>query len=108
VTYFVQGDGACNLPASSSATMSVIVCTNIDELSAAAIKVYPTQTTGIIKVEGPSLVSATMMDMNGKLIETVSLQRESTIDISSYPTGIYMIHVAGEKLSRVHKVIKMD
>jgi hypothetical protein len=108
VTYFVQGDGACNLPASSSATMSVIVCTNIDELSAAAIKVYPTQTTGIIKVEGPSLVSATMMDMNGKFIETVSLQRESTIDISSYPTGMYMIHVAGEKVSRVHKVIKMD
>lgn len=108
ITYFVPGDGACNLPASASATMTVTVCTHVDELSAEAIRVYPTQTYGIIKVEGPSLVSATLMDMNGKLIETISLMRESSIDISSYPAGMYMIHVAGEKVSRVHKVIKMD
>lgn len=108
LTYFVAGDGQCVLPASASATMTVALCSGIDEESGNGVIVYPTQTTGKLIVAGQSLVSARMMDMNGRLIETISLLGHNELDITSYASGIYLLGIDTQTRTTVHKVIKVD
>lgn len=108
VVYFVQGDGQCNLSASASAPLVVEICDGIDEVNASSFQLYPTQTTGIVRVLGQNLVSASIMDMNGRLIETVSLLNQDNIDMTGYASGIYLVRVNAEKKFEIHKVIKVD
>jgi|GEM_PF-6032535 len=108
LTYFVAGDGACVLPASASATMTVEICPGVGEDSKNEITIYPNQTTALLFVNGNALRSATIMDLNGRVIDTVSLISNRIIDISAYSSGMYLIKVDGQNTSEILKVIKVD
>lgn len=108
LTYFVPGDGACVLAASASATMTVEICPGIGEESLSEITIYPTQTLGLMTINGNGLMSATMMDLNGKIIESISLIGNRVIDISTYSSGMYLVKVDGQNVSEILKVIKVD
>jgi len=108
LTYFVPGDGECVLAASASATMTVEICPGVSEESKDEITIYPNQTTALLIVNGKALVSATMMDLNGRVIDTVSLIGNRIIDISAYSSGMYLIKVDGQNISEILKVIKVD
>ncbi len=108
LTYHVQGDGACVLSASASATMTVQTCQSVDETGLESIFIYPTQTSGRFTINGIGINSASIIDMNGRLIETISLLGQNTIDISTYSNGIYLVRIEAYTGSVVQKVIKVD
>lgn len=108
ITYFVQGDGACWLSASASATMTVNVCPNVGEFNQDEITLYPSQTSGRLTVNGSGLISATMMDMHGRLIETISLMGNQILDITHFAVGVYLIKVESQNQIEIFKVIKVD
>ena len=48
-------------------------------------------------------------DLKGKLVSQINLQDmqdERVIDVSSFATGVYMVHIKGEQSSVVKRMIK--
>jgi len=115
ITYTVQGDGACIVGGSATATIEVDDCSSIDEdcssideATANQIKLFPTYTSGNVTVVGTGLTEAVIMDVNGKRLNTVSLFNTSIIEMESLSAGIYFIHVSSSTSSEVFKVVKVN
>lgn len=68
------------------------------------IIVYPSPTSGIIKVDADDVIRIDVYNVNGQLFNTAF--KETVIDISTLPSGIYSVKVATLKSSFVCKVIK--
>jgi hypothetical protein len=48
-------------------------------------------------------------DLNGKLVSQINwqdMQSEQVIDLSSYASGVYMVHITGMQSSVVKRMIK--
>lgn len=48
-------------------------------------------------------------NLKGKLISQIYLQNiqsDQVIDVSSYPTGVYLVHIKGEQSSVLKQIIK--
>lgn len=113
VAYFVPGDGACNLPATSSANITVFAeaechTIGIEELDGNGLVLYPTQTRGQIFFNGNDLVSAVIMDMGGRTVRTVSLLNNQQADVSDLTSGIYLVRVNTKTSAHVFKIVKED
>lgn len=82
-----------------------------DQIGPHQIRIYPNPTKGLLKIEIPNLgdISANLMiySIGGALIQQVRLEGEyADIDLSSQPTGIYLLRISiGDKTS-VWKIIK--
>jgi len=48
------------------------------------------------------------MDINGKLIETISLNNRSVISLEAYTTGIYFVRIVGENKVKTFKVVRIN
>jgi len=69
-------------------------------------KVYPTATTGLIHIVLPEVITEPIQvfDISGKVLQTIRLQSlESSIDISTYQSGLYFIKIGNQTV----KVIKI-
>lgn len=108
ITYTVSGDGACLVGGSASATIEVDDCSNIEETAANQIKLFPTYTRDNVTVVGIGLTEAVIMDVNGKRLNTVSLNNTSTIDMQSYAAGIYFVHVSSQITSETFRVVRVN
>ena len=76
----------------------------IDKIEANKAKIYPTVTTGKITiVQEKTIENAQILNLSGKLLQTFNLHSlESTIDISSYQSGLYLVRIGNQ----VVKIIK--
>lgn len=108
ITYTVAGDGVCTIGGSASAAIVVEVCPGVNEGSADDISLYPTYTNGNVTIKGTDLTEAIIMDINGKLIETVSLNNTAVISMQPYTAGIYFVRIIGENKVRTFKVIRIN
>jgi hypothetical protein len=113
VSYFVAGDGACNLPATSSANITVLAANDcgtigIEELEGNGVTLYPTQTRGQIFFSGIDIVDAVIMDMGGKVVRTISLLNDKTANVSDLASGIYLVKVNTKTSANVFKIVKED
>ena len=90
-------------------------CTGIyEEDENAYILSYPNPTNGIINVELKGitgLCELTIADIRGKIIQTRKLDLKNGdktlqhVDLSSYPTGVYLIKVVSQKAIHINKVV---
>jgi len=112
LSYSVQGDGECVLPATSSISFPVLALAEcgvgINEEGKTQIALYPTSTNGILNVKGIGLTDAQIIDMSGKQIRTVSLLNTSVIDISDVSAGFYFVKVNSSKVSNTFRISKLD
>ena len=70
----------------------------------------PTRNASTISLVGiNSEVSINIIDVNGRIISSETLQVESSlmhrIDVSTYPRGTYFIHLVGDQINSVRKLI---
>jgi len=71
------------------------------------IKVYPNPSTGIFNISIQEDASVEVHDMLGKVIYTNKVKSgNSTIDISNYQSGMYLLQVETENGSVTKKIIK--
>ena len=77
-----------------------------------AIALYPSPAEEQVTLSNSSsikLEAAKVYDLKGKLISQIDLQDmqgERVIDVSSYATGVYVVHITGAQSSVVKRLIK--
>jgi len=87
---------------------------SVDELenSKNDIRIYPNPTSSVINVTAlePSLSFGNKIDVlaiTGELIFSENLNKKITsIDLSQYPTGVYILNISSNNSTRSYKVIK--
>lgn len=85
--------------------------TSTGEVMMEAFTVAPNPTDGVFVVQLPEGVIdqtiLTLWDTNGKLLKTMTVQKQSiNLDLSIFPTGIYMIRLENEQGTWIEKVVK--
>lgn len=106
--------GPCVEPALTSAALfllgKVADCTGIKEAPQIAFRIYPNPTTGslrIVKEEGLHLLTIT--DLNGRLLLTKNLLFETeTVDLNSFPSGIYDVQLSNANGNASHKKLVVE
>lgn len=76
------------------------VVTSLNSIDNTAIEIYPNPVSDYLELSSPS--DWTMFNQQG--IELESGQNEKSINLSQYPSGVYLIRVNNE----YHKVLKID
>ena len=82
-----------------------------ESLSASSFNVYPNPTTDFVTIsttEFSETINIDVYNITGKKVnqQTQSFNTEFILDVSSYSTGIYFIHLETGTKSYVHKLIK--
>ena len=80
------------------------------------MNIYPNPTGDQINVQLEGLpagrAQAILLSAEGRVLQTQSMQNRDAdssllaFDLSSLPAGIYLMHVKGEGVNRVEKVVK--
>jgi uncharacterized protein (DUF2249 family) len=70
--------------------------------------IYPNPTNGELFVSHPlnSEFNITITDITGKVLKTTTLQNNESVDVASYPQGMYFIQVGSENERNTYKFIK--
>lgn len=108
-------DGIIDNPRTVVITQNIALVANfasdtvgIDEVSPIDVVCYPNPTTGIVRVNVPERVTIRMYDPDGREVTACESTSNSTInlDLSSLPSGIYILHILHSKGCAVKKVVK--
>jgi len=86
---------------------NTLVSVNEDEMSA-RFKIYPTPVENNLTIESTAAIDALeLFDFQGRLIKRIIVDSENyNLDMSSYPKGMYMLHIIARDRIFVQKVIK--
>jgi hypothetical protein len=114
----ISGPGVYTLVVESfsntcTATSNPIVVgngTGISQLNADALKIYPIPTSGLLNLEYTGIMNgaqASVKDLTGKeVMQFVITDGSQQVDISALAPGMYLLHVTGNDLSGIYKIIK--
>ncbi|MEQ8475756.1 MAG: FG-GAP-like repeat-containing protein [Fulvivirga sp.] len=83
--------------------------TSIDNLEVKVVSIYPNPTSGELKFEknNDNIRLIRVFDYSGKmLIEKTEIGHDNRIDLTSYKSGIYFIHLQTDKELITHKIQK--
>lgn len=109
--YTVTGTNMLNsCYALRSATVNVVSCVGISELTLEEeINIYPNPVSNQLFIETRVPVNIILFDAIGrKLMERNSQEDISTIEMSIYSKGIYLLKIATENKTKEIKIIKLD
>ncbi len=72
----------------------------------ASIKIYPNPTTGLLKIESPVALNASLTDITGRVVFTTSEIKE--MDLSNYAEGLYILSLTDKegRLVKIEKITK--
>ncbi|MBS1635432.1 MAG: T9SS type A sorting domain-containing protein [Bacteroidetes bacterium] len=95
VTYSVTNGHGC--PATSQATLTVLVCAGVEELSTAgtSILAFPNPTNGTLNIHAAENIKLVQVaDINGRMVKLQELRAtETTLDMSDLSEGVYLVKV---------------
>ena len=100
------------LPTGGPLVMLPALLGNQDYELSNAIALYPSPAKEHVTLSNSSSIklnTATIYDLKGKLVSQINLQEmqsEQVINVSSFATGVYMVHITGEQSSVVKRMIK--
>lgn len=83
----------------------------LEELAKQQVAIFPNPTSGKLKIEISNFdsnndVNISLFDLNGKLVESISKQSVSEINLSNSPNGIYIMRVSIGSEKSEWKIIK--
>ncbi len=88
---------------SKTATCTVTVTaagTTIETIAGDKLQVHPNPTNGVVYVNNANGAEIKVHNLNGELLQTT---RESRVDLSGYPNGVYLLRIGGQTLKVVKK-----
>lgn len=90
------------------ATGNTCTVLSLEAFSALTLQVYPNPSRGIFTISTKEDVTVALYDLVGKQIKTQQLNSgDATVDISGYPSGIYLLQITNAQGdSRQYKLIK--
>jgi PKD repeat protein len=99
-------NGTCN----DLYSQTINVITDIETVNNANLTIFPNPTSGKLTLISNDLNinMVDIIDVTGKVISSQqkTLNTEFNLDLSNYPSGVYILRIRGEKLVLHHKVIK--
>jgi hypothetical protein len=104
--YNIVVKGTCGTLASDS---TYVYLKQSDDVSVPEVSVWPTIVTDEVNVaiSNSNKYDVRIVNLSGKLIsDLLNRQYQTTINISNYPKGIYILNVRGDKLNKSFKLIK--
>jgi hypothetical protein len=89
------------------ATKNTLVSVNETEASV-SLKIYPTRVRDYLKVESTGTINTLeLFDLQGRLLKRITVDSGiCNLDMTSYSSGIYMVHIISQGKMEVRKVIK--
>jgi hypothetical protein len=83
---------------------------SIEETQVMQIKVYPNPTTALLQISSPIMISASLMDVTGRVLQMHTASRELSFNTSELASGMYLLSLSDTngKLLRVEKINKTD
>jgi hypothetical protein len=110
-----EGDGAYTVEVTDSngctAKSNVyLYAASIEETQVMQIKVYPNPTTALLQISSPIMISASLMDVTGRVLQMHTASRELSFNTSELASGMYLLSLSDTngKLLRVEKINKID
>ena len=99
-----EADNNCD----SIVTLHLLITVGINHYSQTnEIVVYPNPTTGMLTIRGDNMSLLQLTDVQGRLLQTWrASDRTMQINLSAYPTGLYLLRIHGNKQSWTYKIIK--
>jgi hypothetical protein len=100
----------------SVATTTYTGVTGVNDLnSSVKFEIVPNPTQGYVYIymdnKSPNNVSGKLYNESGQLLETISYMQPSiayTLDLTKYPTGIYILHMNDGKEDVTRKIVKSN
>ena len=80
--------------------------TNVAEVSASNVHLYPNPTKGILNIEGIGEMTISVMNILGQKVIETTANDNTTIDLSGFGSGIYMVRIEDEIGIIVEKIDK--
>lgn len=73
----------------------------------ANVSITPNPTSGLVTIYANDMYNVQIIDVNGKLLSSVNMtSNNTTIDITSYEAGLYIVKLSKDGASASYKVIK--
>ena len=80
-----------------------LIVTNVDE-NTDGIQVFPNPTTGLLNVNGNGTMHITVSNMLGQKMMETTAEGNTTLDLSEYGQGMYIVRIENENGVTVRKV----
>ena len=76
----------------------------VSEVSSSNTRLYPNPTKGIVNIEGKGAMTISVMNVLGQKILETTANDNTTIDLSGFGSGIYMVRIETENGIKTEKV----
>ena len=77
---------------------------SVEEVITNNVRLYPNPTNGILNVEGEGAMTISVMNVLGQKVLETTASGNTTIDLSGFDSGIYMVRVETENGIKTEKV----
>ena len=77
--------------------------TSLDE-NTANINIYPNPTNGLLNVSGNGTMRISVSNLLGQTLNEITAEGNTTLDLSRYESGMYLIRIETENGVMVQKV----
>jgi hypothetical protein len=98
---FVRGDEQCE---SETEGVGNLLVTSVKE-NAANINIYPNPTNGMLNIESQSTMHISVSNLLGQKLQETTAEGSTTLDLSRFESGMYLIRIETESGVTVKKVI---
>ena len=96
---YIRGEERCE-----SEYLDVLIdITSVNE-NTANISIYPNPTNGLLNVSGNGTMHITVSNLLGQILNEVTTEGNTTLDLSSYGQGFYLVRIATEKGFTIQKI----
>ena len=96
---YIRGEEKCE-----SEYLDVMIDITDVEESTANINLYPNPTSGLLNIEGQGTMHITVTNLLGQTLQETTSEGSTTLDLSCYESGMYLIRIETENGVMVQKV----
>ena len=100
----VTGTGGCVSDTSNVVCVSFVGLTEFPDNN--NINLYPNPASNEITIEFPQSAVIEIRNMQGQLIKTINSSGKANIDVSSFPSGVYVVEAITDKGVAVKRFVK--
>lgn len=89
----------------ADSTFEVRNTAGINGFGAINFELYPNPTTGIFQIDGNGYYAVVITDAAGRVVLNIDALDKTTIDLSTFETGIYFVRIEKDETSYIEKVV---
>jgi hypothetical protein len=90
----------------STVSFTTASTVGLNEQEIISLSVYPNPAHDLVTIAGQTEGTATLITVNGQVLTTIDLEKQNTLDLSGYESGVYFIKYVSEKGTANVTVIK--